>query len=150
MKGHTMHQIDFVASNITSLTGPLSRADEAVVRADRIGDTKASILARVIANVHDMSISELFHHTRSRAPIAATRQLAMYMMHVVLGRNLTQVGAFFGRDRTTVAYACMRVEDMRDDEGFDTQIENIEVAYEQALGNGISGQNFVTPEHAND
>ncbi len=145
-----MHQIDFVASNITSLTCPLSRADDAVARADRLGDTKASILARVIANAHHMSISELFHHTRSRAPIAATRQLAMYMMHVVLGRNLTQVGVFFGRDRTTVAYACMRVEDMRDDEKFDTEIENIEIIYEQALSNGISGQRFVKSEHAND
>lgn len=150
MKGHPMHQINFVASNITSLTHPLSRADNAVAAADRIGDTKASILARVVANAHEVSISELFHHTRSRAPIAATRQLAMYMMHVVLGRSLTQVGAFFGRDRTTVSYACMRVEDLRDDEAFDEQIEKLEFLYQQAQGNFLLGQPVTTPEHDND
>jgi chromosomal replication initiation ATPase DnaA len=56
--------------------------------------------------------------------------MAMYLMHVALGRSLTQVGNFFQRDRTTVSYACMRIEDLRDDPGFDEELGNLEEAIE--------------------
>lgn len=50
----------------------------------------------------------------------------MYLCHVVLELNLTQVGLFFGRDRTTVAHACGRIEDSRDDLSADAFIEGLE------------------------
>ncbi len=136
-----MHQIDISAPRIAARTEKSSRAERAVATADRVGDFKASILARVIATAHELEISELFHHSRSRAPIAATRQLAMYMMHVVLGRSLTDVGKFYGRDRTTVAYACVRVEDMRDDLECDAQINDLELRYERAVKSILTAQN---------
>ncbi|HHS82686.1 MAG TPA: chromosomal replication initiator DnaA [Devosia sp.] len=105
---------------------PVSRAQEDLSRADRLGDHGASILARIVARAHQVSVTELFHHTRSRAPIAHTRQMAMYLMHVVLGRSLTQVGQFFRRDRTTVAHACSRIEDLRDVPEFDEELNRLE------------------------
>ena len=39
----------------------------------------------------------------------------MYLAHVTCGLSLTEVGEVFARDRTTVAHACGRVEDLRDD-----------------------------------
>jgi hypothetical protein len=38
------------------------------------------------------------------------RQVAMYLAHVSFGLTLTQTGALFARDRTTVAYGCGVVE----------------------------------------
>ncbi len=124
-----MHKINFTESDILEhdqLSSLTSRAELALAAADRIGDTDASILVRIVASAYNLTICEMFHHSRSRAPIAATRQLAMYMMHVVLGRSLTEVGRFFGRDRTTVSHACIRIEDLRDDDEFDERINQLE------------------------
>jgi len=63
---------------------------------------------------------------RCRAPAARARQLAMYLSHVVCGRSLSEVGDAFGRDRTTVSYACARIEDLRDDAHFDAEVEALE------------------------
>jgi len=50
----------------------------------------------------------------------------MYLAHVVLELSLTEVGQVFARDRTTVAYACSRVEDLRDGLVFDRSLELLE------------------------
>jgi hypothetical protein len=39
---------------------------------------------------------------------------------------MTEVGQVFARDRTTVSYACGRVEDMRDDADFDRSLDLLE------------------------
>ncbi len=57
-----------------------------------------------------------------------TRQLAMYLAHVSFGLTLTQTGALFARDRTTVAYACGVVEDRRDDPELDQVLDVIGAA----------------------
>jgi chromosomal replication initiation ATPase DnaA len=50
----------------------------------------------------------------------------MYLTHVVYGRSLAEVGAAFGRDRTTVSYACGLIEDQRDDPHFDREVDRLE------------------------
>ena len=50
----------------------------------------------------------------------------MYLAHVTCGLSLTEVGQVFARDRTTVAHACSRVEDQRDDPAFDRALELLE------------------------
>jgi hypothetical protein len=47
----------------------------------------------------------------------------MYLAHVSCGMTLTDVGAMFGRDRTTVAYGCLKVEYRRDDPVFDRALD---------------------------
>jgi len=128
-----MNMIKFSDKYLLQTIPESSRAERAVRAADEIGDRAGSMLVRIVAQAHDVTVTELFHHSRSRAPIAATRQLAMYLMHVVLGRNLTEVGRFFGRDRTTVSYACIRIEDMRDDPGFEQQVLELEMRIAQAV-----------------
>jgi chromosomal replication initiation ATPase DnaA len=46
--------------------------------------------------------------------------------HVVLRLTMSDVGRGFGRDRTTVLYACHLVEDMRDDADFDRVVATME------------------------
>lgn len=103
-----------------------SQAQRSLQGADALGDWDASQLARMVAEAHGVTPEELFHHSRSRAPIATTRQIAMYLMHVLLGRSLTDVGEFYKRDRTTVSYACARIEDMREDAAFDVELTQME------------------------
>ncbi len=71
---------------------------------------------------------ELRAPTRSRAPVAFARQVAMYLAHVTCGLSMTDVGTLFGRDRSTVAYACSLVEDRRDDPVFDRSLVSLESA----------------------
>lgn len=71
-------------------------------------------------------------------PIARARQLAMYLSHVVLGRTLSEIGEVFGRDRTTVSYACAVIEDMRDDPQFDDTVSGLERQIEARLAAGAA------------
>ncbi len=59
---------------------------------------------------------------------AHARQAAMYLAHVALGISLSAVGKFFGRDHSTVAHGCRRVEDRRDDAAFDALIAELALA----------------------
>ena len=65
---------------------------------------------------------------RGRAASAQARQVAMYLAHVGCGMTLTEAGRLFGRDRTTVAHACMVVEDKRDDPIWDQMLDLLERA----------------------
>jgi chromosomal replication initiation ATPase DnaA len=66
--------------------------------------------------------------TRGMAHVALARQVAMYLAHVGCGLSLTAAGNLFGRDRTTVAHACLIIEDRRDDPLFDHVLELLEWA----------------------
>lgn len=64
---------------------------------------------------------------RSRTGRASrARQLAMYVANVVYGVGMSACARAFGRDRSTVSYACRRVEDERDDPQFDQRLEALE------------------------
>lgn len=63
-----------------------------------------------------------------RRALIHRRQIAMYVMHVVLCWPMTEIGRAFGRDRTTVGHACRAVEDRRDEAAYDrlvTIVENL-------------------------
>ena len=52
----------------------------------------------------------------------------MYLANVAFGLGYAQVGAGFGRDRTTVRHACAKIEDARDCAGFDAGLCVLEAA----------------------
>ncbi|KKB76742.1 hypothetical protein VW35_16655 [Devosia soli] len=80
----------------------------------------------MVAREKHVPIRLLVHDSRCRADAARARQLAMYLAHVVKGISLTSIGAAFGRDRTTVSYACGLIEDLRDDARFDAELDRLE------------------------
>ena len=65
---------------------------------------------------------------RCSSRIAFARQTAMYLANVVFGLGYAQVGAAFGRDRTTVRHACAKIEDARDAVIFDQSLAVLETA----------------------
>ena len=63
---------------------------------------------------------------RGKADVALARQLAMYLMHTHYSRIYSEVGRFFGRDRTTVSHACALIEEMREEAAFDEHVARLE------------------------
>lgn len=108
-----------------------------IMRFDRAGrrDPEASRLVGMVAASRGVPPLLLLHRSRCAAEVAAARQLAMYLMHVALGRDYAAVGRYFRRDRTTVAYACRQIEDARDDTGcsaFEIELRQLEAAIADA------------------
>lgn len=85
-----------------------------------------SYVVELVASRTGIARSRLLNRQRGRDEIAHARQLAMYILHVLLEVSMTRTGQLFGRDRTTVAHACARVEDRRDDGDFDRFLEDLE------------------------
>jgi len=85
----------------------------------------AQVLA-LISRERKIPIRLLVHVSRCQADTARARQTAMYLAHVAKGISLTAIGAAFGRDRTTVSYACNLIEDLRDDVEFDAELDRLE------------------------
>jgi chromosomal replication initiation ATPase DnaA len=102
-------------------------------------DRQCDIVITLIAQEKRVSIRLLMHKSRCRMGAARARQLAMYLCHVALGRSLQAVGEVFGRDRTTVSYACGLIEDMRDEPAFDDELTALEQRIEAAIGGGDDG-----------
>ena len=84
------------------------------------------VLDQAVSRAFMVASTDLWAGTRGRPRVAFARQVAMYLAHVACGLTLTEVGQVFSRDRTTVAYACCRVEDLRDDPAFDRSLELLE------------------------
>ena len=85
------------------------------------------VIEGTVAGVFGIDVELLRQPTRGRANIALARQVAMYIAHVGCGLSLTEVGAVFERDRTTVAHACAIVEQRRDDDHFDAAIHLLDL-----------------------
>ena len=113
--------------------GPPVRDFRRVVALDRLRvDSDGARLLALVAQAQRVPVLLLLHKSRCSAEVAQARQLAMYLMHVVLQRSYSEVGRFFRRDRTTVAHACAQIEDLREQRGFDELVERIEIALTEA------------------
>jgi hypothetical protein len=105
-----------------------SRAPAELLHFDprRRRDPAGWCVVRFVAAARGLSTRQLLMPNRGEAEVALARQLAMYLMHVVLGRLYLDIGRFFGRDRTTVSHACTVIEDLRDDADFDAEVSRLE------------------------
>lgn len=88
----------------------------------------ARLTAGVVAYAFDLDGRGIFAASRGSPDLARARQVAMYVAHVSFGMSLARVATAFGRDRSTVAHACHVVEDWREDVGFDTWLERLEMS----------------------
>lgn len=95
-------------------------------------DAAAQRLLHLVSRRLNVPVSLLLHHKRCERRIARARQLSMYLMHVIMQRDYADVGKVFGRDRTTVTYACALIEDLREDPEFDTLVSELETELEEA------------------
>ncbi|MEJ8571330.1 helix-turn-helix domain-containing protein [Microbaculum marinum] len=89
-------------------------------------DSTEAQLVRRVARAFRVREAALFADARTSAQESLARHTAMYLMHVVLRRTYADVAALFSRHRTSVLYACARIEDRRDDRAFDARIARLE------------------------
>ena len=100
--------------------------------ADKLdGESACRFAEALVSAALSISLSELRGRRRGSASTAFARQTAMYLAHVHAGLSLSQVGKNFSRDRTTVAHACARVEDSRDEANFERVLTCLEAAFER-------------------
>ena len=95
-----------------------------------------TLCEKTVALALDIPLASLQARTRCNADIALARQIAMYLCHTTFSLLLTEVGLHFGRDRTTVSYACALIEDKRDKPDFDlllTQLESLLIDARHAM-----------------
>lgn len=103
----------------------ISQIDDSIIANKQVKFFGKEVL-RLVSLGTNISPELLLHHSRCKSYVSDARQLAMYLLHVCMGRSMSEVGRFFGRDRTTVSHACNRIEDRRDDVEFDEFIAKIE------------------------
>lgn len=84
------------------------------------------VVRQLVAELLSLSHERILRRRHSRRAAAHIRQIAMYVCHVALQISLADIGAAFGRDRTTVGHACNVVEDRRDDRAFDDFVATVE------------------------
>lgn len=102
------------------------------------------LVVLVVASATGVRYCDFFARSRMRLHTAGARQLAMYLCHTFLGLTLTEVGQFFGRDRTTVAHACRQIEDGRDEGSLaDIRLLALEAEIGRAQSTGMRAQSEV-------
>lgn len=107
---------------------PRRRPKGKVLRFDpQRADARGRRLVELVAAARGLSATALMGPDRGKADIALARQLAMYLMHTHYSRIYSEVGRFFGRDRTTVSHACGLIEEMREEVAFDAGVARLEV-----------------------
>jgi chromosomal replication initiation ATPase DnaA len=89
-------------------------------------DPEAFTIVACAAQVRGISLKDLLQGGQNRRHILLSRQLAMYLVHVLLGRSQQEVGLLFCRSHATVSYACKNIETLRDEREFEAEIEWIE------------------------
>lgn len=87
---------------------------------------RAQLAQSAVAFAFNVPARELEAPTRRSPRAAFARQVAMYLVHITFELPLARVALAFGRDRSTAAYACHRVEDERDDKAFDARLDALE------------------------
>ncbi len=89
-------------------------------------DMTCALAVRLAASAAGVAASEVVTSGRSSRRVSTARQIGMYLAHTAAGLPLAKVAAYFGRDRTTAAYACRLIEDRRDDRKFDAELAELE------------------------
>jgi len=86
----------------------------------------AYLTASLVGYALGLKAEQILRDGRGPHILVQARQAAMYLAHISCGMSLARVAAAFGRDRSTVAYACQRIEDKRDEDAFDAWMEALE------------------------
>lgn len=90
-----------------------------------------------VSRVFGIEEGALWRTKRGVRQVSSARQVAMYLAHVCCGMTLTKVGEMYGRDRTTVAHGCLKVEIWRDEPAFDRALDLIDWALPTLVMRGL-------------
>ena len=92
----------------------------------RIDKNNAYLATSLVGYALELKAEKILLPERGSREMVRARQVAMYLTHVGLGMSLSRVAAAFERDSSTVAHACHRIEEMRDESAFDLWLDALE------------------------
>ncbi|OCW55743.1 hypothetical protein AWJ14_14755 [Hoeflea olei] len=96
-------------------------------RAHPVDVLRCRIVWRLVTELFAMAGErDLLPRLAARRRPCHTRQIAIYLSHVVLSVPYRTIAEAFARDRSTVMHACAVVEDRRDDGAYDRFVERCE------------------------
>lgn len=107
------------------LQDPAPRHARRSKRSDADVKAMCERIAGAVAALLRVPVKVMMGHGRG-ARVTRARQIAMYLANVAFSIGMADVGKVFARDRSTVAYACRRIEDERDDPDFDRRLDVLE------------------------
>ncbi len=93
---------------------------------------RAALVIQLVALATGVAPAAIGARARGDATTVRARHLALYLAHTAFGWPLKRVAAAFGRDRSTVSYACAVVEDGRDDPRLDRSLAALETMLQAA------------------
>ena len=80
---------------------------------------RADLTVQVVAMRLGTPMETIRRTGRLSLPALRARRVSLYLAYVALGWSLERVGHAFGLNRQTVATACTRIEEARDDDCLD-------------------------------
>ena len=83
-------------------------------------------LLSLLSVFFQVTLKELRSAERGNNHVARIRQFGMYIAHTMFGLSMSEVAYAFCRERTTVKHACHLIEDMRENEKFDSNVSDFE------------------------
>ncbi|MCX5512162.1 hypothetical protein C3941_08830 [Kaistia algarum] len=84
------------------------------------------LLAETVGDALRVDPDRLSRKGRGDARTAFARHVAIYLACTRFGLSFTEAGRLFGRDRTTAAYACRRIEEERDEASTDRFVDQLD------------------------
>lgn len=97
----------------------------------------AAFVTQLVALVMGITPQDIAAKSRKGNRAARARHLAMYLTHAGYGWPLTKVALAFSRDRSTVTWACEKIEELRDtDARLDAVLDACEAAIRAAPPQG--------------
>ncbi|MFZ2029331.1 MAG: helix-turn-helix domain-containing protein [Vitreimonas sp.] len=116
------------------------------VSKSRVEDAaKARLSADIVGYALGTPSSDILSEGKGAPDAVFARQVAMYLCYTGFALSLARVAVAFERDRSTVSYACHRIEDRRDDAAFDQWIESLEAMVRQAPLEAVAAPHCVQP-----
>ena len=85
-----------------------------------------TVAVSLAASTFGVPPQDVLSQRRGRNAASHGRQIAIYLGHVALGLSFSDLAAIFGRDRASIRHAVTRIEDRRDDPGFDLWLSALE------------------------
>jgi chromosomal replication initiator protein len=130
----TLLMANLVRSNVRELEGALLRVAtfaslkglpitaefvrDVLGKTSEAGPPKVTVEAiqKAVASYFSVRIADLKGNRRHRG-IVRPRQIAMYLSRTLAGASFPDIGLRFGKDHSTVQYACRRIDAIRDSDG---------------------------------
>lgn len=89
---------------------------------------QASLVLSFVHMAHGVRPSYLLGPSRGSRRLSEARQVFQYLSHVCFSQTYSELALTSRRDRTSVAHACHKIEDMRDDPNIDRALYFAETA----------------------